>query len=71
MNFVLNNLKKINTKRLLSYYRKQRAILSGLHCACCGEILDRDLGRAQELQDILKKLKEELATREHIPQKSA
>jgi hypothetical protein len=65
-NFLLNNLPKINTKRLLSYYKKVRKTFCNLPCPCCGEVMDRDLERSKKLQEEIKILKEELSKREHV-----
>lgn len=69
--FVLNNLSKINTKRLLLFYKKVRGIRNRIPCPCCGEIFDEDVERAKKLDEQLKLLKEELDAREHILKKTS
>jgi hypothetical protein len=66
-NFVLDNLPKIDTKRLLSFFKKKRAILHSLRCSCCGEFIgDEDRKSAAQLKRQMRVLKEELTKREHV-----
>lgn len=66
-NFVLDNLPKINTKRLLSFLKKKRAILHSLRCPCCREFIgDATRKSAAQLKRQIRVLKEELAKREHV-----
>lgn len=68
-------LKKLNTKNLLRYYKaeRQRFYGAGFICGCCGdyiwEINERDI-KEKERHDkwklYLESIKAELNTREHI-----
>lgn len=76
----LEELDKLNTKRLLTFYKKERLrfyrFIGGQTCDCCGErYLDiypndeyyKNVGKLEkEWDDYLKKIKELLNKREHV-----
>ena len=78
--FTIEELSNLNTKRLLTFYKKERAryfrLVAGMTCECCGEPMSEiypDDGFRKEVEVIetqwnkyLKQIKEELNKREHV-----
>lgn len=75
--YTKEELKNIDTKRLLTHYRGMRKSQYQYICGCCYEFI-WDIGYGDyneekqyyELINYLQILKEELNTREHIPYKN-
>ena len=62
-------LKKLNTKNLLSYFKAERKRFYGYGywCSCgCSEIISREEQKHNEHKDYLDLIKSELDIREHV-----
>lgn len=81
--YTIEELKKLNTKRLLSFYKKERKrfyrFIGGMSCDCCGERMShlypndeyyKNAGIVEKEWDAyLKQIKEVLNEREHVKNK--
>lgn len=64
---LLSDLKKLPTKRLLTYYRKYRSGRNFGKCGCCGEFRNTDNKNMNKVLNIyLNGVKSLLDNREHI-----
>jgi len=78
--FTVEELEKLDTKRLLAFYKKERKrfyrFIGGLSCGCCGERMThlypnddfyKDMVLVEPQWDkYLKEIKKELNKREHV-----
>jgi len=63
-------MEKLNTKRLLTYYKKKRHLRRVGVCDCCGEILTKEDKEINDWANAhLDKVKEILDTKEHVEKK--
>lgn len=63
----IDSLAKLNTKRLLAYYKKHRGFRHYGKCSCCSEIINAaDKPLNEELNQYFDNIKIMLDSREHI-----
>ena len=63
----IEDCKKLNTKRLLSYYKRYRYLRHIMQCDCCGELLyEGDREKNEMVNKYLDSIKSVLNRRENV-----